>query len=257
MLSDCRPNVKNLAQTVFTEILNNALDHSEASEIAMGLHVDEDTLQMYVADNGVGIFDKIASVSRAFDRRLALLELSKGKFTSASQGHSGMGIFVSSRMMDGFAIESHQLRFDPHEARNPLAPFGWFDPHKLFASGAASTSVRMSISTDSTRQAGDVYLKFFEPQEVGGSAFHTTEIPVRLARLSSELVSRSQAKWVMDRATQFRTVILDFEGVHHVGQAFIDEIFRVFALAHPEVTLKTINLEPPLEQLVRMFGGHT
>ena len=52
---------------------------------------------------------------------------------------------------------------------------------------------------------------------------------MRLAQLSSALVSRSQAKWVMNRATQFKTVILDFEGVVHVGQAFVDEVFRVFA----------------------------
>jgi hypothetical protein len=112
----------------------------------------------------------------------------------------------------------------------------------------------MTISVDSTRTANDVYLKYFEPNEVGSDAFHTTEIPVRLAQLSSELVSRSQAKWVMERATQFKTVILDFEGVTHVGQAFVDEVFRVFAVAHPQIQLKTIGMTPEVAQLVRLFG---
>ena len=227
----------------------------QATQIAMGLHIKDGRLQMVVADDGVGIFGKIAESAHLFDTRLAILELAKGKFTTAPEGHSGMGIFVSSRMMDGFAIESRGLRLDPHEATQPLPRFGWIDPNALLKPVGAQTVVRMGMAVDSTRTPNDVYLKYFDPDEVGGQAFHTTEIPVRLAQLSSELVSRSQAKWVMERATQFKTVILDFEGVVHVGQAFVDEVFRVFAVAHPEVRIKTMGMTPEVEKLVRMFGG--
>ena len=106
------------------------------------------------------------------------------------------------------------------------------------------TVARMDIALDSQRQWNDVYLKYFEPSEVGGEAFHTTEVPVRLARLSSELVCRSQAKWVMERATQFKTV----------GQAFVDEVFRVFAAAHPHIRLRTMGLIPEVAQMLRLFG---
>lgn len=60
--------------------------------------------------------------------------------------------------------------------------------------------------------------------------------------LRSGLVSRSQFTWVMNRATQFKTVILDVEGVVHVGQAFVDKVFRVFATALPHIRLKTIDM---------------
>jgi hypothetical protein len=83
----------------------------------------------------------------------------------------------------------------------------------------------------------------------------TTKIPVRLAQLSSERVSRSQAKWVVNRATQFKTVVLYFEGVALVGQAFVDEVFRVFATAHPHVRLKTMGMTPEVAKLVSLFGG--
>jgi hypothetical protein len=116
------------------------------------------------------------------------------------------------------------------------------------------TVVRMDLALQSHRHANDVYLKYFEPTEVGADAFHTTEIPVRLAQLSSELVSRSQAKWVTERATQFKTVILDFEGVQTVGQAFVDEVFRVFAAAHPHIQLKAMGLTPEVAKLVKLFG---
>jgi hypothetical protein len=162
-------------------------------------------------------------------------------------------------MMDGFAIESFGLRFDPNEARAPLPRFDWIDASAQLKPAQAQTVVRMAIALDSTRTGNDVYFKYFESSNVGdaepGEAFHTTEIPVRLAQLSSELVSRSQAKWVMNRATQFKTVILDFEGVVHVGQAFVDEVFRVFATAHPNVRLKTMGMISEVATLVRLFGG--
>ena len=259
LLADLQPNVKNLAYTAFTEMLNNALDHSNGQQVVMGMHVQSGQLHMLVADDGEGIFRKIAKAADLFDPRLAILELAKGKYTTAPLGHSGMGIFVSSRMMDGFAIESFGLRFDPNEANTPLPRFDWVDASAQLKPAQALTVVRMAIALDSTRTGNDVYFKYFESSNVGdaepGEAFHTTEIPVRLAQLSSELVSRSQAKWVMNRATQFKTVILDFEGVVHVGQAFVDEVFRVFATAHPHIRLKTMGMSPEVAKLVKLFGG--
>lgn len=259
LLGDLKPNVRSLANTAFTEMLNNALDHSGAQRVLMGLHVQGGQLQMLVADDGVGIFNKIAQSADLFDTRLAILELAKGKYTTAAAGHSGMGIFVSSRMVDGFAIESCGLRFDPHEASTPLPQFDWVDAASLFKPAQVRTVVRMTLALDSTRTSNDVYFKYFESVNVGdaepGEAFHTTEIPVRLAQLSSELVSRSQAKWVMNRATQFKTVILDFEGVVHVGQAFVDEVFRVFATAYPHIRLRTMGMTPEVAGMVKLFGG--
>ena len=254
LVADQKPNVKNLVNTAFTEMLNNALDHSQASQVAMGVHVHAGRMQMVVADDGVGIFKHIAQSAHLFDQRLAILELAKGKFTTAPQGHSGMGIFVSSRMMDGFSIESCGLRFDTHETHRPLPPFDWIDVGNSLKPNEARTVLRMDIALNSTRTPNDVYLKYFEPSEIGSEAFHTTEIPVRLAQLSSELVSRSQAKWVMERATQFKTVILDFEGVVHVGQAFVDEVFRVFALAHPDIQIKTMGLTADVAAMLSLFG---
>lgn len=259
LLADLPGNVKNLAYTAFTEMLNNALDHSSGQNVVMGVHAQGGQLQMLVGDDGEGIFRKIAKAADLFDPRLAILELAKGKYTTAPAGHSGMGIFVSSRMMDGFAIESHGLRFDLNEASAPLPVFDWIDANAQLKPAQAQTVVRMAIALDSQRVANDVYFKYFESNNVGdaepGEAFHTTEIPVRLAQLSSELVSRSQAKWVMNRATQFKTVILDFEGVVHVGQAFVDEVFRVFATAHPDIRLKTMGMSAEVAKLVSLFGG--
>jgi hypothetical protein len=51
-------------------------------------------------------------------------------------------------------------------------------------------------------------------------------VPVRLAQYGNEnLISRSRAKRVLARVDLFKKLILHFEGVPVVGQAFTDEIF--------------------------------
>lgn len=53
------------------------------------------------------------------------------------------------------------------------------------------------------------------------------------------------------REWRFRHVALDFAGVHWIGQAFADEIFRVFARAHPEVELMPVHADPEVQQMIR------
>jgi len=59
--------------------------------------------------------------------------------------------------------------------------------------------------------------------------FSKTHIPVFLAAYGEDnLISRSQAKRLLVRFERFKEIILDFENVESIGQAFADEIFRVF-----------------------------
>jgi len=46
-------------------------------------------------------------------------------------------------------------------------------------------------------------------------------------------------------------VILDFTGVNEIGQAFSDEIFRVYARNHPEVELLPINANEDVTRMIR------
>ena len=64
------------------------------------------------------------------------------------------------------------------------------------------------------------------------------------------LLSRAQAKRVLAGAKQFRTVVFDFSGVSSIGQAFADEIFRVFAHTHPRVRLQFSHATAPIQQMI-------
>ncbi|MEK7246505.1 MAG: STAS-like domain-containing protein, partial [Pseudomonadota bacterium] len=45
-------------------------------------------------------------------------------------------------------------------------------------------------------------------------------------------------------------VILDFEGVPQIGQAFADEIFRVFRQDHPGIDIFAIRTNPEVAETI-------
>ena len=238
-------NVLDIAHHGLTEMVNNAIDHSEGTRVTVDVVVDARRLTMMVADDGVGIFRKITRALSLPDERLALLELSKGKLTTDPRRHSGEGVFFTSRMFDQFQIASGDLVFDhDHEDASDLLYDD--DPEDL----RDGTTVLMEIARNSSRTDREVFEAFSSgPDEY---AFAKTVVPVRLARIGDEnLVSRSQAKRLLQRVDRFRNVVLDFEGVERIGQAFGDEIFRVFALAHPDVELVAIHAVPEVQQMIR------
>ena len=49
----------------------------------------------------------------------------------------------------------------------------------------------------------------------------------------------------------FKTVVFDFDGVDTIGQAFADEIFRVFAKEHPEINLFHLKANKEVEQMIQ------
>jgi hypothetical protein len=74
---------------------------------------------------------------------------------------------------------------------------------------------------------------------------------VALARAEGEkLISRSQAKRILARVERFREVVLDFEGIDSIGPAFADEMFRVFASRHPQVSMLPIRANPDVSRMI-------
>ena len=245
LLRDLPRNILDIAHHGLTEMVNNAIDHSEGQRVQVVVDADSDRLAMMVADDGVGIFNKITRALSLPDERLALLELSKGKLTTDPRRHSGEGVFFTSRMFDRFQIASGDLVFD-HDHQDPADLLYDLDPEDV----RTGTTVLMEIAVDSDRTDSEIFRAFSSgPDEY---AFAKTIVPVRLVRIGDEnLVSRSQAKRLLQRVERFRNVVLDFDGVERVGQAFADEIFRVFAVAHPDVELAAMRATPDVQQMIR------
>jgi len=61
------------------------------------------------------------------------------------------------------------------------------------------------------------------------------------------LISRAEAKRTLPRFAGFEEVELDFDGVVAIGQAFADELFRVFVAAHPNIRITPVNTGPAVD----------
>lgn len=245
LLKEYKSNIVSICNYGFTEMFNNVIDHSEGSRVVTEVKVFPNKIEMDVSDNGVGIFNKIAREFHLEDQRHAILELSKGKLTTDPKRHSGEGIFFTSRMFDEFEITSGKFYF------NSSAGTDWLLDNEKEMVG---THVFMTISTAASRTMKEVFDKFATGEDYG---FTRTHIPVSLLKYGEEnLVSRSQAKRLLAGLQKFKEVILDFKGVKTIGQAFADEIFRVFRNEHPEIQLTPVNTVDEVKKMITRAESH-
>ncbi len=234
-------NVLNIWQHGFTEMFNNAIDHSEGTHIRVEIRSTAADTEMLVADDGIGIFSKIRDRMGLLDERHAILELSKGKLTTDPTRHTGEGIFFTSRMFDSFDIISGDVSFSHTSGED----YDWIRDN---AQSRTGTTVWMRLRNQTSRTTRKIFDEYVSGEDYD---FSRTVVPVVLAQYAQDpLISRSQAKRVVARVELFRTVVLDFTGVASIGQAFADEIFRVFALAHPVIELLFIHANAEVRRMI-------
>lgn len=244
---DVRPHLEHLPGNVlslwhhgFTEMFNNAIDHSEGTTVTVMIERTASSTEMIISDDGVGIFRKIQREMGLLDERHAILELSKGKLTTDPKRHSGEGIFFTSRMFDSFDIMSGGVFFS-HEV-------GESDDWALEQDHQNGTAIFMRLSNHTARTTRKVFDQYASGEDLG---FDRTVVPVTLARYGNDqLISRSQAKRLLVRVNQFRNVVFDYRGVETIGQAFADEVYRVFANEHPEIAMTNIHVTPEVERMI-------
>jgi anti-sigma regulatory factor (Ser/Thr protein kinase) len=240
-VNDLPDNVIDIWQYGFTEILNNAIDHSFGDQVHIQVTKTATSTEIVIYDDGEGIFKKIQKELGLLDERHSVFELAKGKLTTDPDNHTGEGIFFSSRMFDTFVILSGNVYFShKHDEVED-----WILEGQKFQTG---TGVFMGLSNNTSRTSQEIFDSFTSGDDYG---FTKTVVPVRLAQYGDDkLISRSQAKRVLARVEKFKTVIFDFDDVDTVGQAFADEIFRVFKRKQSEMELVYINANKPVQQMI-------
>jgi hypothetical protein len=202
-------------------------------------------LQLLISDDGCGVFQRIEQSFQINDPALAMLELSKGKLTSAPDRHSGHGLFFTSRLADVFDLHANQAAFQSRawETRR------WRSGKPNAASTRAGTSVYLAITLDTPRTL-DAVLRAHSA-DAAGYAFERTSVPLHLIAGSGQaLASRADAKRVASRLATFRAAEIDFEGITDIGHGFADELFRVFQRENPALQLMPLHMAPQVAAMV-------
>lgn len=216
-------NISSIVDYAFTEMLNNAIEHSQSEKIDVVVTRAAKNIRFTVADQGVGIYNNIMKKKRLSTTIDAIQDLLKGKETTAPQAHSGEGIFFTSKIADNLTIKSFEkkLVFDNIEE----------DIYVKDVRPVRGTRVDFIVGLRSKKKLADIFSKYTDES----FQFSKTGVKVKLYHKDVDYVSRSQARRILAGLEKFKTVELDFHGVETIGQAFADEVFRIWQTGHKDV----------------------
>ncbi len=231
-------NISDILDYAFSEMLNNAIEHSQTKTIKAMMERDKNNISFDIIDRGVGIFNNIMKKKNLQSEMEAIQDLLKGKQTTVPQTHSGEGIFFTSKVAEILIIQSSRKKLI---FNNLLDDVFIRDIKNMIG-----TKVAFSISLSSKRRLNDVFRQYTD----SSFEFSKTQVTVRLYKMGSQYISRSQARRIISGLNKFKSITLDFKGVKMIGQGFADEIFRVWKLSHPHVSIVTKNSNDNIEFMI-------
>ncbi|GAB3284837.1 STAS-like domain-containing protein [Kineosporia babensis] len=230
---------RSTAAYAFTEMLNNAIDHSGAEEVQVSVWISRVEARFEVADRGRGALPHLRERLALSDLYDALGELTKGKTTTDPDRHTGEGIFFTSKAVDVFTLESGGIRWTVDNVRRDQA---------VGASDVTEgTRVRWEMDPSTEIPISEVFSAYTDED----LDFARTRTVVKLFGFGVRFVSRSEAKRLLRGLERFSHVTMDFSGVEEVGQGFVDEIVRVWPRQHPQTVVEPVGMVGPVEFMVR------
>ncbi|MBR3116138.1 DUF4325 domain-containing protein [Candidatus Saccharibacteria bacterium] len=240
-LNDLTENAENILYFAFTEMLNNAIDHSRSGVGYVKIWLEDDKLKFVVKDNGVGVFKNVMINRRLASEPDAARELIKGKLTTQPGWHSGEGIFWTSKVADRFILKSYDYELTLDNIINDYTIQKIKQP-------LIGTEVYFEVSKNTDKSLQKLFRDFsFDRQHL---SLDTTIIPVKLFDEGEIWISRSQAKKLLAGLEKYKKIIFDFAGIEVIGQAFADEIFRAYNIHHPDIELEPINMSDSVKLMV-------
>lgn len=218
-------NVTGIVEYAFTEMLNNAIEHSQSEKISVSMRKDKTGINFKVIDKGIGIFKNIIKKKGLKNELEAIQDILKGKQTTMPEAHTGEGIFFTSKAADALIIRgsNKKLIFD-----NLLNDIFIRDAKPIIG-----TIVEFVIFKNSKKALSDIFREYTNE----GYEFSKTGVMVKLYKTGVDYISRSQARRILGGLDKFKTIILDFKNVETIGQAFADEVFRVWQNNHSKIKL--------------------
>jgi anti-sigma regulatory factor (Ser/Thr protein kinase) len=230
---------RSVVSYALTELVNNAIDHSGGTFVRVSASWRPHRLQLEVEDDGIGAFRHVREHIGLETDLDAILEISKGKTTTAPERHTGEGLFFVSKAVDTFRLESGGYLWVVDNDRGDIA-IG------ALAAERRGTLARVALDASNPRDLRALFDEYTEDYQ-----FVRTRTVIKLFQLGALFVSRSEAKRLLHGLEKFREVVLDFRGVEAIGQGFADEVFRVWARAHPDVLLTPVEMNDAVAFMLR------
>lgn len=241
VFEDIHTNTEQIVHYAFTEMLNNAIEHSHSATIKVSLIRDQEMIRFDVVDWGIGIFENLIHQRHLRSAEEAIQDLLKGKQTTAPEAHTGEGIFFTRRIADTFLIRSSTKKLFFNNMINDFTI--------VSIKPIDGTRVTFTIALKTEKKLRDVFRAYTNES----FEFGTTEVVVHLYQKGGvrEFISRSQARRILVGLEKFQKIILDFTNIVSVGQGFADEVFRIWFSQNPDITIEVKNANPDVQFMIK------
>ncbi len=236
-------HARNIFTFAFSEMLNNAIEHSEGKSITIELRSEEGVLIFVIRDNGIGVFRNVMRKKKLNSELEAIQDILKGKTTTIPHSHSGQGIFFTSRAADTFMLRSFNQILIVDTENNDVRIERSTVPKR-------GTEVTFLLKMGTERHLSHVFREYTNLTKESDYGFDKTDIHVKLYSASGVNISRSQARRILHGLEKFMFIRFDYEQVPLIGQAFADEIYRVFHNKYPHITLENIHMNESVAFMV-------
>ncbi len=240
-IAKAKEHVRSLFDYAFSEMLNNAIEHSKSKFIEIEIYKEDNHLKFIVNDFGIGVFRNVMQERHLNSELEAIQDLLKGKTTTQPHAHSGEGIFFTSKVADVFTLESYDYRLIINNEIDDV----FVEPLKPLKRG---TRVIFSLAMDTKKHLSNIFKAYNTGEDDTG--FDKTEIRVKLYNIGTIYVSRSQARRLIAGLDKFKKIILDYDKVPTIGQAFADEIYRVFQSKHLDINIESVNMNEAVKFMI-------
>ena len=238
-LDELNSNAERITNYAFTEMLNNAIDHSGSETVRVTVRHRDARFAFAIADEGIGAFEHVRRHAELEDHVAAIQEISKGRMTTDPKHHTGQGIFFTSKAVAWFSLASNGWRWVVDNIR---------EDHTIGQSQVRKgTVVRFEVDPSTELELNAVFDEYTDEDTL---AFDKSRTAVRLFEYDVPFVSRSEAKRLARNLDRFREVVVDFRGIDQVGQGFADELFRVWQREHLGTRLIPVNMGPAARLMV-------
>ncbi len=217
-------NCLTIFDYAFTEMLNNAIDHSYSKKVWINVEIDNTNINFVIKDLGIGAIESIKRHFKIDDDFLALEHLFKGKQTTDKEAHSGQGIFFTSKAVDIYKLSTSGMEFTIDNKRA--------DELLKDVRQRKGTTVTCKIRKNTRRKIKEVFDKYTGDDY----EFNQNIVKINLSKYE-RLMSRSEAKRLLLGLDEYEVLDFNFQNVSEVGQGFCDEIFRVYANKYPDKVL--------------------
>ena len=234
-LGHLRSNVIEIIQFSMTALLNNVIIHSNAQKLYFKLYHTHDDFHVVVTDNGNGIFKNIASALDLESKRIAAIELLKGRITTDPDNYSGEELNAILNIFDNIKIESNGVALTVDNLNKEM----YTEP----SLNEYGTRIHLKINPKTKKSCQEVFKKIYN------SNLDEVSIPMCLLKKSKldQLNSRSQAKRGLHNIKGLNFVYLDFKGVEIIGPAFADEIIRQIKKVSKSIKVNWVNSNEVVE----------